>query len=394
MSGLTKVLVVGASTGGLSAIEALRREGFKGQITLIGDERHLPYNRPPLSKQVLLNQWEMSDIQIVDQSRISELNVELRLSETAIALDLQARELRTDKEIYAWDAVIIATGSKPRLLPGVTGLRNLRTAEESFELRDALQKNSRIGIIGAGVLGSEIASAAVQRGSRPTIIGRSHSLSFGAIKDHLSPLLEKLHKKHEVELRLGVSLLQTTAENDLTRLDLDNGESIDVNFAISTIGSLPCTEWLTDSGLEIDDGIRCNSYGQAAPGVFAVGDVASWFSSEDRKWHRIEHQSAAIEQAQAVAAFLVGEVLPSPIIPFFWSEIHGAKIKAVGWFENGELSELTPEDTDSHLFVSVRKGLVQGAIAWNASPSEFRKARLLVSEYAAGNIQLETQEEK
>lgn len=375
ISSQTRVLIVGASVAGVTAAEALRAEGFTGRIQLIGDEQHLPYLRPPLSKQVLSGEWDGTDVEIMSAIQFSDKEIEIHLSQKAVSLDLHQKVVFTETASFAFDVLIIATGSKARILDEYKSLRTFRTLDDAQEVRKMLSRGVHVGVVGAGVLGSEIATAARKLGSRVTLLGKPREITFGAVGAQLSEELEALHRRHGVEMRLGLNIESITSDGDSKTLLLESGESIDFDLAIAVVGSKPCDDWLDGSGLDISNGIVCGSSGQAYEDVFAIGDVAAWPNPFDGSPLRIEHQTGAIEQAMAVAKYLIkGEqsAIPTPI---FWSDIHDVKIKAVGWFSGGELELLESEPGVGSMYLSKRNGLIQGALSWNAKNASFREAR-------------------
>ncbi|KRA24600.1 hypothetical protein ASD65_09405 [Microbacterium sp. Root61] len=371
-------VIVGASIGGLTAAETLREEGFDGHIMLLGDEPHLPYNRPPLSKQVLLGEWESDDAAIRTAAELGSLDVEVRTSCPATGLDVDDRVLHTASGPIAFDELIIATGTEPHRHPDLPDAHGLRTIDEALRLRDAFRNADRVAIIGSGILGSEIASAARHFGAQTLLVGRSGTLSFGGVGTLLSEQLAQLHREHDVELALNAAIERAVALPDGTEIAFTDGTSRRFDLVVSMIGGAPRTRWLAGSSLTIADGIVCDSVGRAAPGISAVGDVAAWQDPHTRRSIRVEHQSNAIEQAIAVACRIVGgESLPQPT-PLFWSEIHKTRINAYGWFDSR--GSLVPDDAtaDGSVYTSSSDGAVRGVVGWNASPRAFRQARALI----------------
>lgn len=372
------MLVVGASIAGVTFAEALRTEGFDGHITIIGDEPYLPYVRPPLSKQVLMGEWDQAHVEILREHQFLDKRILIHLNQRAVAVDLVRKVVSTQWEEFAFDVLVIATGSKARILDEYKSLRTFRTLDDALELRAALSAGIHLGIVGAGVLGSEIATAAMKLGSRVTLMGKPKEITFGALGAKLTGLLEPLHRNHGVELRLGLTIDEIIAKGDKTHMRLESGESVDFDLAIAVVGTKPCVDWLEGSGLDLTSGVVCDSNGQANEDVFAIGDAAAWPNPFDGSPLRIEHQSGAIEQAVAVARHLVtGEKSGTPT-PIFWSDIHDVKIKAAGWFSGAELEAVDSGSDSGFLFVSKQNGLVQGVISWNASNSSFRQARKLI----------------
>ena len=391
MTSSSRIVIVGASIGGLTVAEILRSEGFDGSVVLLGDEDRLPYNRPPLSKQVLLGEWEATDAAIRSPEEIQALDIEIRTGETALGVDLNARTLHTDAGPTTFDELVIATGTEPQAHPVLPGAPALRTMDDALRLRDLLAVARRTAVIGSGILGSELASAARKYGSDALLIGRSGTLSFGGVGSLLSDELARLHAENGVELSLRNEIV--TAEPLSPggyRLSFDNSSTRDVDLAVVMIGGLPRTGWLAGSGLEIGDGVICDSTGLAAPGVSAVGDVASWLDPIAGTQRRVEHQSNAIEQAIAVGKRLArGVITEAPVVPLFWSEIHETRITAYGWFSpDGAWDSLPAEkNASSRIFGSSDPtGALRGVVGWNTKPADFRRARSHVDIEAASPV--------
>ena len=375
-----RVVIVGASVAGLSVAENLRAEGFDGEILLLGNEPHLPYARPPLSKQVLLDNWEPSQVSVKTGQELESLGIEFRPSTSAVSLDVKNKQVVTSSGIEVFDQLVIATGARARKLEANPKIKTLRTIEDALEIRADLLASKKVAIIGTGVLGSELASAARSLGSEATIVGRSKQLSFGSIGSALSSQLEDLHKQNGVQLMLGVKIREVSLGSDTSRISFLDGPDLEADLVIAAIGSEPSTEWLAGSGLEITNGIVCDKNGLAAPSVFAVGDVAAWFDPYTGSLSRTENQTSAIEQAISVAAAIANHRESEPLVPFLWSEIHGVRIKAYGWFDSQPLTQLECETENGLLLASKQSSMTRGVIAWDLSPKEFRQARDLVSQ--------------
>ena len=375
-----RVVVVGASIGGLTAAETLREEGYSGEIVLIGDEPHLPYNRPPLSKQILAGEWEPAQAAIRTATELDERAIRVMTGCTATGLDLAARVLQTSDGPLAFDELIIATGTEPRLHAALSRSDTLRTLDHAVALRSRLDDARSVAVIGSGILGSEIASAARKRDAATLLIGRSGSLSFGSVGTLLSDELTRLHESHGVELALHATVTDAYATSDGGQeLVFGDGDRRRFDVVVTMIGGTPRTGWLAGSGLDLADGIACDATGAAAPGVWAVGDVAAWADPSSGRHVRVEHQSNAIEQAIAVAVRIArGESSPAPV-PLFWSEIHGTRINAYGWFDQTNALETQPAERGAVYLARDSSDHIRGAIGWNASPREFRTARAAVA---------------
>lgn len=380
MTSRHRIVVVGASLAGLSVAEGLRLEGFDGEILLVGDEPHLPYSRPPLSKQVLLDDWEPERSIFKSTRELDELGIEFRGSTVATGLDTHNRVVITDAGVEHYDDVVIATGTRARRVWGDASVLTLRTLDDATAMRAELRRAGRVAVLGAGVLGSEIASAARRLGGDVTLIGRSPWVSFGAVGAALSAQLANLHRENGIDLRLASTVQSVATSSGGAQVSFDDGSTVGADVVISAIGGIASTEWLSDSGLALTDGVACDHRGVAAPGVYAVGDVAAWADPITGISRRVEHQSSAIEQAMAVATTIVHDRDSTAPVPFFWSEIHGARIKAYGWFDaQHPLVELDVAANDGPVLLgSQEDGRTRGIIAWNLPPKAFRKARGLV----------------
>ncbi|MFY9304130.1 MAG: FAD/NAD(P)-binding oxidoreductase [Rhodoluna sp.] len=374
-----RIVIVGASIAGLTAAESLRLEGFEGEIILIGDEEHLPYSRPPLSKQLLMGSWEPDQTRIKSKEDLADLGIQFRGSSPALQLDLNNRVVLTGSGVESFDELIIATGAKARQL-GSRGVHTLRNLEDAISLKEKMSHSKTIAVIGAGVLGSEIASAGRALGSEVILVGKAKEISFGSIGGALTSKIEDLHAANGVELRLGSDVLDIKVGQDGARFLLDSGEIIAADVAVAAVGAIPCTEWLAKSGLDISDGVICDSLGLAAPGVYAIGDVAAWQDPETGAQVRVEHQTNAIEQAMSVAGTIVHNRKPTSPAPFFWSDLHGVSIKAYGWFDGQPLKELTSISQSGSLLGADSAGATRGVVAWDAPVREFRQGRSLVDE--------------
>jgi NADPH-dependent 2,4-dienoyl-CoA reductase/sulfur reductase-like enzyme len=378
----SRVVIVGASLAGLTTAESLRIEGFGGSITLIGDEVHAPYSRPPLSKQVLAGVWAPHEAALRGSAELDSLGLRLLTGRRATGLNIREKYVTVDDEIVQFDHLVIATGVTARRPPTrrrLAGVHSLRTVDDVVALQNDLERAERVVVLGSGVLGSEIAAAIRKRGIDVTLVGRSRRLSLGQVGDLLSPLIARLHEDHGVKLRLGGAVTEIVGDTAVTSVSLSDDSSVPADLVVAAIGCEPATEWLEGSGLDLSDGVVCDSAGMAAPDIYAVGDVASWRDPLTGVAVRAEHQSNAIEQAQAVAHLLAtGE--PSPVVlPFFWSELFDTRIQAFGRFPAEVPLETVAGDPEDGSFVaaSVRDGRVFGVVGWN-SPRDFRKARAQV----------------
>ncbi|GAA4250360.1 FAD-dependent oxidoreductase [Dactylosporangium darangshiense] len=343
-----RIVVVGASLAGAVAAATLRREGFKGSLTLIGDEPYRPYDRPPLSKQVL-GGWVPPDHTAFP--RVDELDVRWMLGVPAIWLDQQARQVRlADGGAVGYDKLLIATGTRARPWfdpdeAALDGVFVLRTRDDATGLRERLaQRPGRVLVIGGGFTGSEVASACRDQDLPVTLVERGSAPLVGALGGVIGAVAADLQREHGVDLRCGatVTRLEGDTEGRLRRAHLSDGTTVDAEVAVVALGAVRNTEWLRDSGLAVGDwGVGCDagcrvfdSAGVVTDDVFVAGDVARFpHPLYDFQFLALEHWGNAVAQAQIAAHNMVSPATqrwPHLAVPVFWSAQFDTNIKSVG----------------------------------------------------------------
>jgi 3-phenylpropionate/trans-cinnamate dioxygenase ferredoxin reductase component len=275
-----RVVIVGASAAGLASAETLRRAGFDGGIVLIGDEAHFPYDRPPLSKQVISGAWTSDRVFLRREELIHQLGAEWRLGVRAVGLDMNRRAVwLSDGTDVLFDGLIVATGVSPRRLATArnpVGVYVLKTLDDAIAIRAALARSERIVIVGAGFLGSEVAAAAAQASRDVTLVDPLEVPMARQLGHEVGAMIGELHQENGVTLRLGVGVQELTEDDGrLTGVVLDGGEQIAADLVLTAIGSTPNVSWLCGSGLALGNGVECDEFCLAAPGVAAAGDAAS-----------------------------------------------------------------------------------------------------------------------
>ncbi|GIF25541.1 pyridine nucleotide-disulfide oxidoreductase [Paractinoplanes tereljensis] len=384
------MLVVGASAAGLSTAEALRRKGFPGRITVLGDELHPPYDRPPLSKQVLSGTWEPERAALRTEEHLSGLDLDLRLGEHATGLDPASRTVRTrsGRDVRA-DAVVIATGVRPRRLPeqdGLAGVHVLRTLDDALALRKDLLSGGRLVVVGEGVLGSEIAATARTLGLDVTLAGPLAAPMALQVGPLISGLLKELHEERGVRLRLGSGVAGLEhAAGRVTGVRLATGEVLPAEVVVVAIGAIPTTDWLAGSGLELDNGVVCDARCRAAEGVWAVGDVARWQHEGLGRRVRLENRTNVTEQAIAVAGAILGDPAAYTPIPYFWTDQFDAKLQMYGVLPAAAEVQVVEGDPAARRFVAVYReaGRVTGVLGWNMpKQARLRRAEITLGEPA------------
>lgn len=388
------VVVVGASLAGLRACEGLRDHGFDGSLTLVGAESHAPYDRPLLSKQLLAGAWDLDRVTLRTPDKLGALGIDLRLGVRADGLELADRHLRlSDGSSLGFDGLVIATGAAPRRLAGsphgAEGLFYLRTLEDCLALREVLEvPGRRVVVIGAGFIGSEVASTAAARGARVTVVEAMDVPLARALGEEMGRACAALHEAAGVSLRLGVGVdrIETTEGGRVTGVALADGSHVEADAVVVGVGVAPVTDWLEGSGLEIRDGVVCDETLHAAPGVVAAGDVARWPHRDFDHEMRVEHWENAAEQGMHAAASLLAgprEAEAFSPVPYFWSDQYGLKIQFVGDSQPGDEVVVVDGSVAERRFVACygRAGRLVGALAF-ARPRLLMTYRRLLAEGA------------
>lgn len=394
---MNRIVIVGASAGGLATGEALRRAGFGGVITLVGDEPQLPYDRPPLSKQLLAGQWTPSRLALRPEADIDALGLELRLGVPATGLDPSRRTVTlADGASLDYDAIVVATGVRARRLPGtdsISGVHALRTLPDALALKERLRPGRHLVIVGAGFVGAEVAATARALGVRVTLLESGPVPLSLTVGEEAGRLLTRLHVEHDVTIRSRVSVTDIlSTRGELTGVRLADGTVVPADDVLVAIGSVPNTEWLTDSGLTIHNGLVCDEYCAAAPGVYGVGDVACWRNTLFDTWMRIEHRTNAAEQGMAVARNVLNPEARTPFtpVPYFWSDQYDIKFQAYGHLRDHDEALVLDSDLPGRqLLVAYRKDdRLVGVLAAGKSPKTLRAWRTLIAARTPWNTAL------
>jgi NADPH-dependent 2,4-dienoyl-CoA reductase/sulfur reductase-like enzyme len=331
------VVVVGASLAGLRAVQTAREVGFAGRLTLIGDEIHLPYDRPPLSKEYLADGPLTTAHEFPETDYLTErLDVDVRTGTRAESLDVQGRTVTTCRgEKVDFDALLIATGVRARRLPGterLAGVHVLRDLDDAKSIREALDARARVVVIGAGFIGAEVASAAVKRGLDPTILEAAATPLVRAVGEEGGRGLARMHARNGVDLRCGVAVSEVLGDDRVEGVRLADGTEIAADLVVVGIGADPATDWLETSGLRIDNGVVCDETLRAAERIWAAGDVVRWSNPLFDTSMRLEHWTNAGEQAAHAMENLLSPADASPYqhVPYFWSDWYGQRIQFAG----------------------------------------------------------------
>ncbi|GGU14492.1 NAD(P)/FAD-dependent oxidoreductase [Nocardioides albus] len=376
------LLVVGAGLAGLRAVEGARAAGWAGRITIVGDEPHAPYDRPPLSKAVLAADEPPPVPALRSEEVLETLQVRHLPGVRAEALDTERRMVTTTSGELGYDALIIATGSAATTVPelsGVRGVHVLRRYDDALAVREAMARSREVVIVGAGFIGSEIASAARARGIGVTIVEASERPLERAVGPAAAVRLMQLHADAGVRLLTATTVSGVRSTDvGVDKVELSTGETLAADAVVLGIGARPATAWLRDSGVELDarsGGVLCDSrLATSAPGVWAAGDIACVDGV------RSEHWTAAGEQGRVAGANAAGadaggatEVFAA--VPFAWSSWHGHRIQVVG-----ETTAAGEEDHGDGFVLYRRRGAAVGAVGINSPGPMARLRRALTAQ--------------
>ena len=377
---MDQIVVIGGSLAGLRCVEALRRLGYDGRLTWVGAETHLPYDRPPLSKDVLAGTREPDRIALTRGDSFEALDLDLRLGQCATELDLNERvvELESGARV-SYEGLVIATGATPKSLPGIGslgGVHTLRTLDDCLAIRSELERGPRVAVVGAGFIGAEVAATCRQRGLEVCLIEALPAPMAAALGTQIGEVCAAAHRDHGVDLRCGVGVAGLEGDTRVERVRLSDGSSVAADVVVVGIGVTPATGWLETSGLTVDDGVVCDETTAAAPGVVAAGDVARWTNPLFGESMRVEHWTNAVEQGEAAAARLLAGpdgAVPFAPVPFVWSDQYDLKIQSAGIMKPDDEIHIAHGSLEERRFVALfgRKGRLTGALA-------FGRARLLM----------------
>jgi 3-phenylpropionate/trans-cinnamate dioxygenase ferredoxin reductase subunit len=355
----SSITIVGGSLAGLRGAEAIRRDGFEGRISFVGEEIHRPYDRPPLSKQFLASEWDADRIALGDADRFAALDLDLHLGRRAVALDVANRQVTLDDDsVISSEAVLIATGARARTLPipNRAGLHVLRTIDDATALEADLGANpKRVVVIGAGFIGAEVAATARGRGLEVTMVDVAEAPMIRGLGAELGMVCAEVHRSHGVDVRLGIGVEEILGTDRVTAVVLGDGSKIACDVVVVGIGVIPNTDWLADSGLALDDGVVCDETCLAAPGIAAAGDVARWPNPRYGELMRVEHWDNAVDQGVYAAKRLIAGQAAGPYapVPWFWSDQFDRKIQLAGRTKPGDQMLIVDGTAEEHRFAAI-----------------------------------------
>ncbi|MEU4603853.1 FAD-dependent oxidoreductase [Kribbella sp. NPDC023972] len=373
-----RVCVVGASLAGLATARALRTQGYDGELVVVGDERHRPYDRPPLSKDFLTHATDIADLTL--EADGEDLGIEWRLGTRAVGLEAGALDL-DDGSTVSFDGLVIATGAGARAdLPGagLDRVHLLRTLDDAVALREDLRRGGRVVVVGGGYIGSEVAATARATGSDVTLLVPD-SAPLRASLGPFAGTISELHRRHGVKVMTHARVSEVRASGDWLDVVLADRWHLPADTVVLGIGATPAIGWLGGSGLELGDGILCDAFGATSlPGVVAVGDCSAWFDPALGRHQRVEHWTSALDRAPIAARTLLGgdQAVSPRRAPYLWSDIHGSRIQLAGHAELADGCEVETGSVAEGSFVAVyRRGGQPVAVLGIDQPKHFMSVR-------------------
>jgi 3-phenylpropionate/trans-cinnamate dioxygenase ferredoxin reductase subunit len=360
MSAAATYVIVGASLGGAKAAEALRAAGYDGRLVLLGTETELPYERPPLSKGYLQGKAERETIYVHPRQWYTDADIDLRLGVTAAEIDRSAHEVvLADGSRIGYAKLLLATGSSPRELqrPGADadGVLYLRSVGDSDRIRALLAEAGRIAVIGAGWIGLEVTAAAREAGVEVTVLESAELPLQRVLGDQVARVFAGLHREHGVDLRFGVQVAEITSSGGhATGVRLADGSQIQADGVVVGVGITPNTGLAAAAGLEVGNGIRVDAGLRSSdPDIYAAGDVADAFHPLLGTHIRVEHWANALNQPQAAARAMAGQLVSYDRVPYFFSDQYDLGMEYAGYVAPDEYDEVVFRgDVDRREFVA------------------------------------------
>lgn len=332
---MTHIVVIGAGQAGASLVAKLRSSGFEGDVTLIGEEPSLPYQRPPLSKGYLLGELERERLLLRPASFYQEQNISVRLGDPVSGIDTQSKTVSIGGDLISYDQLALTTGSEPRRLPAalggqLKGVHVVRTLADVDQMSASFQSDATALIVGGGYIGLEAAAVATKCGVKVILVEMADRILQRVAAPETSDYFRNLHRSHGVDIREGIGLDHLVEmDGAVTGAVLSDGSQIDIDFVIAGVGISPSTALAEKAGLEIDNGIAVDEFGHTSdPSIWAAGDCTSFPYREGRL--RLESVPNAIDQAECVAANMLGAEISYVPKPWFWSDQYDVKLQIAG----------------------------------------------------------------
>jgi len=380
------IVIAGGGLAAARTAEQLRKAGYDGPVAIVSAERHLPYDRPPLSKNVLVDgSTTLDDVVLRSAEFYADNDIALLLGVAAQSVDTSAQTITlTDDRVLDYDDLVIATGLAPKRIPtfaDLAGIRVLRSFDDALALREHAGAARRAVIVGAGFIGCEVAASLRTLGVEVVLVEPQPTPLAGVLGVEIGELVARLHRAEGVQVRTGVGVAEVRGDTEVTAVELTDGTVLDADLVVVGIGSRPATDWLVGSGVALDNGVSCDQVGRTSePHVWALGDVASWRDAAGRQV-RVEHWSNVADQARVMVPAVLGQEPPEVVtVPYFWSDQYDIKIQCLGEPAPGDVVHLVHDDGRKFLAYYERDGVLVGVVG-GGMPGKVMKVR---SKIAAG----------
>ena len=386
-------MVIGGGAGSAAAVAELRKQGFDGSLTLVSAENTVPYERPPLSKGFLLG--TSGQVPVKDAAWYEQASVELILGSRATRLDLAARTVTlSGGAVLGYDQLLLATGVRPRVLPGLDGdgVCYLRTGEDAATLRDRMTAAGHVAVLGGGFIGCEVAAAAIRLGKRATILEALPTLLHRALGPELGDIVAGIHRDEGVDVRTGQQVLGIRPRRGGVRISTAAGD-VDADVLVVGVGTVPNTELAEQAGLPAGHGIEVDEcFATAAPGIYAIGDVAAQHLPGHGRRVRVEHHDTAIRHGRVAARNMLGQREPFADVHWFWSDQYDHTISSAGLIPGsdgpGELVIRGSLEQRSFSAFSLDGDRVRAVISLNRPRDVLDARRLIARDHSATAAQL------
>jgi NADPH-dependent 2,4-dienoyl-CoA reductase/sulfur reductase-like enzyme len=378
------IVIVGGGLAAARTAEQLRKSGYEGPLAIVSDEKHLPYDRPPLSKDVLQESIKgLQDVLLRPAEFYADNDIALVLGTAAQSLDTAAKTVTlTDDRVLDYDELVIATGLVPKRIPSfpdLAGIRVLRSLDDALALREHAGSARRVVIVGAGFIGCEVAASLRKLGVDVVLVEPQPAPLAGVLGEQIGELVARVHRAEGVDVRTGVGVAEVRGDSEVTAVELTDGTVLEADLVVVGIGSRPATDWLVGSGVALDNGVLCDEAGRTSePHVWALGDVASW---RDAAGHqvRVEHWSNVADQARTMVPAILGQE-PAEVVsvPYFWSDQYDVKIQCLGEPAPGDVVHVVSDDGRKFLAYYERDGVLVGVVG-GGMPGKVMKARAKIA---------------
>ena len=383
MSKASGIVIVGGGLAAARTAEQLRKSGYQGPVAIVSAEKHLPYDRPPLSKDVLHDTGKgLHDVLLRPAEFYDDNDIALVLGTAAQSLDTAARTVTlTDDRVLDYDELVIATGLEPKRIPSLdlAGVRVLRSFDEALALREHATSARRAVIVGAGFIGCEVAASLRTLGVEVALVEPQPTPLAAVLGERIGELVARVHRAVGVDVRTGVGVAAVRGDTEVSAVELTDGTVLDADLVVVGIGSRPATDWLVGSGVALDNGVLCDEVGRTSePHVWALGDVASWRDAHGHQI-RVEHWSNVADQARVMVPSMLGQEPPEVVaVPYFWSDQYDVKIQCLGEPSPDDIVHVTEDDGRKFLAYYERDGVLV-AVVGGGMPGKVMKARAKIA---------------